>query len=91
MLTAIANDCVANKMMRTDKHDGFASIQNKFEFTAEQETKYEKICDEFWGGYAYLQTFSGEMVGFIRLYSPQGSGKWWFPVKDGRVGDIEPA
>ena len=77
VLKAIAKDCYDNKTYRED-FDDFDDA--KFEFTHEQKQKYRKLMtDKFWGGYAYLDISDNEQsVGFIRLYSPQGSGKWCF-------------
>ena len=84
LLKAIAEDCVKDDR-RSPSED----------FTSEQMEKYRKLAPgEFWGGYAYLDVFGvpdGELCGFIRLYSPQGSGKWCFTVKDGEVSDIDHA
>ena len=60
------------------------------EFTPEQKKKYGKLAPGmFWGGYANLEDYDGVLLGFIRLYSPQGSAKWCFTVKDGVVGEVD--
>ena len=80
VLKAIAKDCYDNKTYR-EEFDDYDDFLAKFEFTNEQKQKYRKLdeFDEFWGGYAYLDISENEQSGgFIRLYSPQGSGKWCF-------------
>lgn len=76
LLDVIARDCIESNRVRTD----YGAIpSDTFEFTAEQNEKYRTLAPpgEFWGGYAYLDDDKSG-TGFIRLYSPQGSGKWSF-------------
>ena len=80
MLEVIARDCIKNNCKRADP---------PIEFTAEQNEKYKQLDskNEFWGGYAYLDDTDDEdgVTGFIRLYSPWGSGKWSFQKKGDEV------
>ena len=78
----IVKDCVENQ---TYKGTGWPD-----NFTATQNRRYRAATDEgFWGGYAYLDNEPYEKgcdyTGFIRLSSPQGSGKWSFEVKGDEV------
>ena len=75
LLEVIAQDCIDLNRVRTDALER----ADAFEFTAEQNEKYRTLAPpgEFWGGYAYLDDDKSG-TGFIRLYSPQGSGKWSF-------------
>jgi hypothetical protein len=80
-LVVIANDCIEN--------DCCKEVYPPIEFTKEQNKKYKRLCPKnlFWGGYAYLDEMADadEVTGFIRLYSPQGSGKWCFRKKGDEV------
>ena len=79
LLKVIARDCIENIQIKTDNDSEFAT---HFEFSAEQNEKYKAMVpnNQFWGGYAYIddEPLAGDLSGFIRLYSPWGSGKWWF-------------
>ena len=81
LLETVAKDCIDSNQRRTSETE-------PTEFTTEQNEKYRKLDPEgkFWGGYAYIEEDSdGEVVGFIRLYSPRGSSKWVFTQKDGKL------
>ena len=77
----IVKDCVENQT--------FKGVGWPDKFTATQTRRYKAVSDEgFWGGYAYLDNEPSEAcdyTGFIRLSSPQGSGKWGFEVKGDEV------
>ena len=79
VLVAIAKDCIKYKWKQEPEHS----------FTAAENRRYRAIeaastGHGFWGGYSFLDevAYKSDASGFIRLYSPQGSGKWCFCVKD---------
>jgi hypothetical protein len=64
------------------------------EFSVEDRHRYRAIeaasspSFGFWSGYAYVDAEAyddSDETGLIRLYSPQGSAKWAFLVKDGFI------
>ncbi len=81
---AIVKDCVENNW-----------VTRNTDSTKKENKKYRAITKKaregggFWGGYAYLDEEpydeKCDFTGFIRLYSPMGSGKWGFEVKGDEV------
>jgi hypothetical protein len=94
VFVAIVKDCVEHKW-------GNDSTRPQREFSEEEEEKYRaiekadtevpKILEKlrgFWGGYAYLDDepwMDDDLTGFIRLYSPMGSGKFGFSIREGLI------
>ena len=83
VLVQIAKDCIRHKWKRgaglTDSHT-FNSAENRRDRAIEAAS----TGHGFWGGYSYLDevAYKSDASGFIRLYSPQGSGKWCSSGKD---------
>ena len=77
LLEVIARDCIENNQRWVNPEEEHY-LQ---EFSVEQNAKYKQLAptNQFWGGYAYLDE---NAAGIIRLYSPQGSAKWIFTLKN---------
>ena len=89
-MVAIVKDCVEHKWVKGpwEFPKGFDEKYRAIEKA--EENSLPKKYRGFWGGYAYLDAEpwkEDDFTGFIRLYSPWGSGKWGFSV-NGDVIDI---
>jgi hypothetical protein len=86
VLVQIAKDCIRHKWKQEPEHT-FNRAENKIYRAIDAASTPSW---GFWGGYSFLDEVNDlpkgeELMGFIRVYSPQGSAKFSFWVKDGKL------